>query len=101
MSNTHEHRTTIENLILDGTVQTLFSENKTKTPFSEVKCLLPSIKKIFEEIFCMQAELFKTKFNLMSLSFCAIRISSPHQLIFESEFLGVCAFKTQLWQIYA
>ena len=29
MSNTHEHRMTIENLILDGTVQILFSENKT------------------------------------------------------------------------
>ena len=29
LSNTQKHRMTIENLILDGPVQTLFSENKT------------------------------------------------------------------------
>ena len=35
-------------------------QNNTKIPFSEVKCLLSSIKKILEEIFCMYAEIFKT-----------------------------------------
>ena len=51
--------------------------------------------------FCMLAELFKTKFNLVSLSFYSNdhkKISLPHPLPFESVFLRVCAFETQLWQ---
>ena len=57
--------------------------------------------KLFEEIFCMQAELIKTKFNLMSLSFYLNghrRISFTHPQSFESVFLGVCVFENQLWQ---
>ena len=71
LSNTQSHRMTIENLILDGQVHPLFSENKamSKLYCQGWKCLLPSILKLFEEIFCMKAELFKTQFNLMSLSF--------------------------------
>ena len=45
----------------------------------------------------MSAELFKTRFNLMSLSFYSIdhkRISLLHPLPFESVFLRVCAFET-------
>ena len=45
----------------------------------------------------MKAELFKTKFNLMSLSFCLNdnrRISLPHLLSFESVFLGRCICDT-------
>ena len=57
--------------------------------------------RLFEEIFCMYAELFKTKFDLMSFSFCSNDhrgISLPHPLPFESGFLGVCIFETQLLQ---
>ena len=100
LSNTIMQRMTIENLILDGRVQILFSENKTmfKLHCHRWKCLLPSILKLFEEIFCMQAELFKTKFNLMSLSIYSNdhrRISLPHPLPFEIVFPRVCAFETQ------
>ena len=52
---------------------------------------------LFDEFFGMQAELFKTKFNLMSLSFYSNdhrRISLPHPLPFESVFLRVCSFET-------
>ena len=48
LSNTQKHRMTIENLILEGQVQTLFSENKTL--LTGVKCLLPRIMKRFEGI---------------------------------------------------
>ena len=73
-----------------------------KAPSSKVeKCLLPSIVKLFEEIFSIEAEPFKTQFNLISLSFCSYdhrRIALPHPLSFESVVLGVCAFETQLFQ---
>ena len=103
LSNPQWHRITIENLFLDGQVHILFSENKSmsKLHCQRWKCLLPSILKLFEDFFCMWAELFKTKFNLMSLSFhsnCHRRISLPHPLPFESVFLRVCAFETQFWQ---
>ena len=58
-------------------------------------CLLHGIIQLFEEIFSMQAEPIKTKFNLMSLSFylnCHRIISLPHPLSSESVFLGVCVF---------
>ena len=92
---------TIENPNLDGQVHTLFSENKTmsKLHCQRRKCLLPSILKLFDEIVCMQASLFKTKFNLVSFSFYSNdhrRISLPHPLPFESVFLRVRAFETQL-----
>ena len=94
---------TIKNLIIDGQVHTLFSEIKTmpKLHCQRLNCLLPRIMKLFEEIFCMQAELFKTQINLMSLSFYSKdhrRIPLPHPLPFESVFLGVCSFETRLWQ---
>ena len=103
LSNTQRHRMTIKNLILDGQVHPLFSEDKTlsKLHCQRWKGLLPSLLKLVEEIFCMQAELFKTKFSLMSLSFYSNdhrRISLPHPLPFESVFLRVCSFETQLWQ---
>ena len=103
LSNTQRQRMTIENLILNGQVRTLFSENKTMSKINcqRRKCLLPSVLKLFEDFLCMQAELFKNKFNLMSLSFYSIdhrRISLPHPLPFESVFLRVCAFETQLWK---
>ena len=101
LSNTQRYRMTIENLILDGQVNPLFSENKTmsKLHCQRWKCLLPSILKLLEEIFCMQAELFKTKFNLVSLSYSKDnrKKSLPHPLPFESVFLRVCSFETQLW----
>ena len=55
LSNTQRQRMTIENLILNGQVHTLFSENKTmsKLHCRRWKCLLPSILKLFEEFFCM------------------------------------------------
>ena len=91
LSNTQRQRMTIENLILDGQVRTLFSENKTmsKLHCQRWKCFLPSILILFEEMFCMEAELFKAKFNLMSLSIYSNdqrTISSPHPLPFESVF---------------
>ena len=97
---------TIKNLILDGQIHPLFLENKTlsKLHCQRWKGLHPSILKLFEEILCMQAELFKTKFSLMSLSFYSNdhrRISLPHPLPFESVFLRVCSFETQLWQNWA
>ena len=93
LSNTQRHRMTIENLFLDGQVHPLFSENKTmsKLHCQRWKCLLPSILKLFEKFSWMQAELFKTKFNLNSLSFYSNdhrRISLPHPLPFESVFWG-------------
>ena len=67
LSNTQRHRMTIENLILDSQVHPLFSENKimSKLHCQRWKCLLPSLLKLFKDFFCMQAELSKTKFNLM------------------------------------
>ena len=56
---------TIGNLILDGHEQTLFSENKTKAPLSEVKMLLFGIKELIEESLCMYAKLFKDFFHYM------------------------------------
>ena len=50
----------------------------------------------------MYAELFKTKFNLMSLlsySNDHRRISLPHPLPFESVFLRVCAFETVMAEL--
>ena len=48
LSNTQRQRMTIENLILDGQVHTLFSVNKTmsKLHCQRWKCLLPSILKL-------------------------------------------------------
>ena len=70
----------IENLIFDGPVQTLSPENLTipKPHCQRRKCLLLRIMKLFEEIFRMQYELFKTKFNLVSLFVC----SNDHRIIF-------------------
>ena len=84
---------TVENPIRKGHVHTLFLENNTvsKLHCQRLKCLLPSIMKLFEEIFYRQAELFKLKFNLMSLSMYANdhrRISLPHPLHFVSAFWG-------------
>ena len=55
LSYTQTQRMTIENLILDGQVHTLFSENKTmsKLHCQRWKCLLPCKLKMFEEMFCM------------------------------------------------
>ena len=50
----------------------------------------------------MSAELFKTKFNLMSGSFYSNdhrRISLPHPLPFESGVLRVCAFETVMAEL--
>ena len=102
LSNTQRQRMTIENLNLDGQVHTLFSENKTmsKHHCQRWKCLLPNILKMFEDCFACKVKCLK-QFNLMSLSFYSNdhrRISSPHPLPFESVFLWVCTFETQLWQ---
>ena len=55
LSNTQRHRITIKNLLIDGQVHTLFSENKSMSKLycQRWNCLLPSILKLFEEIFCM------------------------------------------------
>ena len=52
---------TIENLILESQVHTLFPETNTMSKLycKKLKCLLPSIMKMFEEMFCMLAEMFK------------------------------------------
>ena len=96
LSNTQK----IKNLILDGSVQTLLSEIKTIPKFhcQRSKCLLPRIRNNKKSFACL-AELFKTEFNLMSLSFCSNdhrRISLPHPLPFESEcvFGGMCILET-------
>ena len=62
--------------------------------------------KLFEDAFRMLGELFKTKFNLMSLSFYLNdhrKIPLPHLLPFERVCVcvcvwggGVCAFETRL-----
>ena len=49
LSNTQKHRISIENLIIDGPVQTMFSKNKT---LSEVKDLLSSIMKLKKSFAC-------------------------------------------------
>ena len=82
---------TIENLVLNGQAHTLFSENKTMSKFicQRLKCLLPSILKLFEEIFACKLNCLKQSLILMSLSFYSIdhrRISLPHPLPFESVF---------------
>ena len=55
LSYTQRHRMMIENLIIDGQVHTLFSENKTmsKRHCQGWKCLLTSTLKLFEEMVCM------------------------------------------------
>ena len=58
--------------------------------------------KLFEEIFRMKFEMFKPKFNLISLSICQNdhrRIYLTHPLPFESVFLGVCAFETVMAEL--
>ena len=66
LSNTQWHRMMIENLILDGQVHTLFSENKTmsKLHCQIWKCLLPSVLKLFKDFF------FACKLNCLKL--CSI-----------------------------
>ena len=55
----------IENLIIDGPVQAMFSESKT---LSDVRYLLSSIMKLLEEIFCLQAKLCKEDFAIPYLT---------------------------------
>ena len=71
---------TIENLILDGKVHTLFSGNKTmsKLHCQRCKCLLQSILKLFEDCLACKRNCLKTKFKLMSLSF----YSNEHRICF-------------------
>ena len=99
LSNTQRHRMTIENLFLDGQVHTFFQKTiNVKTLLSEIKMLASQYIETVWSFFRMSAELFKTKFNLMSLSFYSNyhrRISLPYPLPFESVFLRVCAFETQ------
>ena len=61
LSNTQRQRMTIENLILNGQVHTLFSENKTmsKPHCQRWKFLLPSILKLFEEFFACKLKCLK------------------------------------------
>ena len=61
LSNTQTQRMTIENLILNGQVHTLFSENKTmsKLHCQWWKCLLPSILKLFEIFFACKLNCWK------------------------------------------
>ena len=43
---------TIENLVLDCQVHIVFrKQNNVKTPLSEMECLLPSILKLFADVF--------------------------------------------------
>ena len=66
-------------------------QNNVKTPSSEMKMLASQYIETVWRFFCMQAELLKTKFNLVSLSFYSNdhrRISLPHPLPFESVFWG-------------
>ena len=55
LSNTQRQRMTIENLILNGLEHIIVfrKQNNVKTPLSEMKSLLPSILKLFEDFFCM------------------------------------------------
>ena len=61
LSNTQRQRMTIENLILNGQVHTLFSENKTmsKLHCQRWRCLFLSILELFEEIFACKLDCLK------------------------------------------
>ena len=61
LSNTQRQWMTIENLILNGQVHTLFSENKTmsKLHCQIWKCLLPFLLKLFEDFFACKLNCLK------------------------------------------
>ena len=61
LSHTQRHKMTIEHLILDGQVHTLFSEKKamSKLHCQRKKCLLPSILKLFEDFFVCKMNCLK------------------------------------------
>ena len=61
LSNTQRQRMTIEYLILNGQVHTLFSENKTmsKLHCQRWKWLLPSILKLFEDFYACKLTCLK------------------------------------------
>ena len=90
LSYTKRHRMTIENLILDGQVHTLFSENKTmsKLHCQRWKCLLTSILKLLEDFFCMEAVLFKQ--SLIWCHFHSTRMTTEEFLYPTQCLLKVC-----------
>ena len=92
LSNTQRHIITIENLILDGQVHTLFSENKTisKLHCQMWKCLLPSILKLFEDFFACKLNCLK-----QSLSWC--HIHSTRMTTEESFYPTHCLLKVGFW----
>ena len=103
LSNTQKHRMTNENLILDGQVRTLFSENKTmsKLHCQRWKCLLPSILKLFEDFFgcklhCLTQSLIWCHFH--STRMTSDEFLNPTHCLLKVCFLRVCSFDTQSWQ---
>ena len=93
------HRMMIENLILDGLVQTLLSENGVKIPLSEMKMFASQnirncLKKSFAcKLNCLKQSLFWCHYHS---THDHRRISLPISLPFESLFLGACAFQNVL-----
>ena len=90
LSNTQRHRMTIENLILDGQVHTLFSGNKTmsKLHCQRWKCLLPSILELFEEFFA--CKLICLKQSLIWCHFHSTRMATEEFLYPTHCLLKVC-----------
>ena len=90
LSNTQRHRMTIENLILDGQVHPLFSENKTQSKLhcQRWKCLLPSILKLFEDFFSCKLTCLKQ--SLIWCHFHSTRMTTEEFLYPTHCLLKVC-----------
>ena len=92
LSNTQRQRMTIENLILDGQVHTLFSENKTmpKLYCQRWKCLLPSILKMLKK-FCA------CKLNCLKQSLIWCHFRSTRMTTEEFLYPTHCLLKVCFW----
>ena len=92
LSNTQRHWMTIENLILDGQVHPMFSENKimSKLHCQRWRCLLPSILKLFEDFFAC-------KLNCLKQSLIWCHFHSTRMTIEEFLYPTHCLLKVCFW----
>ena len=92
LSNTQRHKWWLKNLILDGQVHTLFSENKTmsKLHCQRWKCLLPIILKLFEDFFACKLNCLKQ--SLIWCHFHSTRLTKEEDL-----YPSHCLLKVAFW----
>ena len=93
LSNTQRHRMTIENLILEGQVHTLFSENITmsKLHCQRWTCLLLNVLKMFDKFF------FPFKLNCLKQSLIWCHFHSTQMTTEEFLYPTHCLLKVCFW----